>query len=184
MRLRHFAALPLLALLGACGLQGTNDGGYIAGDGQVVQFHAGDRGKPVELSGKTLEGKTYDVARDRGKAVVINVWGTWCAECIKETPIVQAAHEQLGDGVAFVGIDSRDTSTQTALAFQRGNSVTYPSIYSPDGRAVGTLADYVSPRTTPATIVLDRQGRVAAVIRGAIPSKLTLVEVVQQAAKS
>lgn len=186
-RLRLLAVLPLLAALsmaGACGLQGTNDGGYISGDGQVTQYHAADRGKPVELSGTTLEGKTYDIAQDRGKPVVINVWGTWCGECIKETPMVQAAHQQLGDGASFVGIDTRDTSIQTALAFQRGNNVTYPSVFDANGKAIRTLADYVSPRTVPATIVLDRQGRVAAVIRGSIPSKLTLVEVVRDLEKS
>lgn len=173
--------LGLLGLLGlsACGLSGTNNAGYIEGDGQVVTYAVDDRDAPIELSGTTLQGTPYDLADQRGKVVVVNVWGSWCGACIGEAPMLEAAHQQLGDQVAFLGIDVRDSSRANPLAFERGNGVTYPSLYSPDSQALRPFRGKVNPHTTPATLVLDQQGRVAAVIGGAVPSKLTLVEVVR-----
>jgi len=179
---RRLAVPPLLAVLlglSACGLSGTNNGGYIEGDGQVVTYAVDDRSDPIELSGETLQGKPYDLADQRGKVVVVNVWGAWCASCVGEAPLLEKAHQELGDDVAFVGIDVRDNSRDNALAFERGNHLTYPSIYSPDSSATRPFKGSVNPRTTPATLVLDPEGRVAAVISGAVPSTLTLVEVVR-----
>lgn len=175
--------MPLLVVAAGCGLAGTNDGGYVAGDGALVSYASDDRGAPVDLSGKTLQGKPYDVADDRGKIVVVNIWGSWCGPCIREAPILQQAHRQLGDKVAFVGVDVRETSAQNGIMFERGNKITYPSIYSPDGRALLSFKGKVSPKAQPATLILDAKGRVAAVFSGPVPTKLTLVEAVQDVAK-
>jgi thiol-disulfide isomerase/thioredoxin len=176
---RLASLLLLLPLLAACGgLSGTNDGGYISGNGQVVQYAAGQRGEAVKLSGTLLDGTTFDPASIAGKVTVVNIWGAWCGECIKEAPLVQGAHQKLGDGVAFLGIDIRETSEATAQAFERSHQITYPSIYTPDGSALSGFPRNKVPGQVPATLVLDKQGRVAAVIRGAVPSELTLTEVV------
>lgn len=192
-RLRILAsqrALPLLSAaavvaglstLAGCGLSGTNDGGYIAGDGRVAEYAAADRGQPVALTGKTLDGKRFDLADLRGRVVVLNVWWTGCGPCRREMPMLQQAHRALGDKVAFVGLNIRDSSAAQGLAFQRKYGVSYPSLYSPDGRAVLALKGKVSPRTIPATAVLDKQGRVAALIRGEVPGRTTLEDVIQDA---
>lgn len=178
--MRRLAPLVLLLpLLAACGgLSGTNDGGYISGNGQVVQYAADQRGDAVTFSGTLLDGTRFDPASVAGKVTVVNIWGAWCGECLKEAPLVQSAHEKLGDAVAFLGIDIRDTSEATSLAFERSHQITYPSIYSTDGSALKAVPHSTLPGTVPATLVLDQQGRVAAVIRGAVPSELTLTEVV------
>lgn len=179
-RLLALAVLaPLLALLAACGMSGTSTGGYLVGDGQVQAVAAADRGKPVDLSGTTLDGKQLSLASDRGKVVVVNTWWSGCGPCNTEMPMLQQASAALGDSATFVGINIRDTSAANGLAFQRQHGVTYPSLYSPDGKAVLAFPAKYSPRTIPATAVLDTQGRVAAIIRGSIPSKLTLTETVQ-----
>lgn len=176
---RLASLLLLLPLLAACGgLSGTNDGGYISGNGQVVQYAADQRGDAVTFSGTLLDGTAFDPASVAGKVTVVNIWGAWCGECLKEAPLVQGAHEKLGDEVAFLGVDIRDTSEATSLAFERSHQITYPSIYSTDGSALKAVPHGKLPGTVPATLVLDQQGRVAAVIRGAVPSELTLTEVV------
>jgi thiol-disulfide isomerase/thioredoxin len=177
--LRGLALALAVPLLAACGLSGTNDGGYITGDGRVQAVHIAKRGAPVELSGTTLDGKPFDLASDRGKVVVVNTWWSGCGPCNNEMPMLQQAAASLVDTAAFVGIDIRETSAANGLAFQRQHGVTYPSLYSPDGKAVLAFPSAYAPRTIPATVVLDAQGRVGAIIRGAIPSKLTLTETVQ-----
>lgn len=179
---RLAAALAALVLLAGCGLSRTNSGGWISGDGQVDQIAVAQRGPAIDLSGTTLEGKQISLAGTRGKPTVVNVWGAWCGDCIAEAGDLEKAHAQLGNQASFVGIDIRDASVDQAKAFQRAHRITYPSIYSPGGEAVLAFAHSVSPQTIPATLVLDAQGRVAAVIRGTLPSTLTLVEVVQAVA--
>ena len=62
--------LPVLVGLGACsGLSGTNEGGYIAGDGGVVEFAPDQREAPVELSGPTTTGEEFTL--ERGKTLRI-----------------------------------------------------------------------------------------------------------------
>lgn len=171
-----FLLLPLLAACG--GLSGTNDGSYISGNGQVVQYTPDQRGEAVSFAGTLLDGTAFDPASVAGKVTVVNIWGAWCGECIKEAPLMQSAHEKLGDAVAFLGVDIRDTSPATSLAFERSHRITYPSLYSSDGSVLNAVPRGKLPGTVPATLVLDTQGRVAAVIRGAVPSELTLTEVV------
>ena len=65
------------------------------------------------------------------------------------------------EGVTFVGVNSRD-DRDAAKAFERGR-VTYPSIYDPDGRVA--LSFDVTQVSTPSTLILDRQGRIAVALR-------------------
>jgi len=173
-------ALGLLApFVAGCGLSGTNDGGYIVGNSQVEAVPLAQRRDPIELTGTTLDGKQLDLASTRGKVTVINTWWSGCGPCNTEMPMLQQASQSLGSSADFVGINIRDNSAADGLAFQRAHGVTYPSIYSPDGKAVLAFPSAYAPRSVPATAILDAKGRVAAIIRGAIPSKLTLTETVQ-----
>ena len=172
-------ALPLIAALAGCGMHGTNQGSYITGNSQVEPVAVADRGKPIDLTGTTLEGKPYDLAADRGKPVVLNTWWSGCGPCNKEAPMLQDASEKLGDTATVVGINIRDSSAADGLAFERKYHATYPSLYSPDGKAVLAFPPKFAPRSVPATAILDSEGRVAAMIRGVIPSALTLTETVQ-----
>lgn len=172
-------AVVLAPLVAACGLNGTNAGGYISGDGRVVSYDAAHRGAPVKVAGTLLDGTAFDPASIAGKVTVVNVWGAWCGACHTEAGYVEAAHEKLGDDVAFLGIDIRDSSAATAQAFERSYQITFPSLFSNDGDALLAFPRDKTPGTIPATMVLDARGRVAAVIRGEVPSTLTLVETVQ-----
>jgi thiol-disulfide isomerase/thioredoxin len=183
--LRRLPLLLLVAVLsmtvaGCNGLSGTNAGGYITGDGQVTAWAPGDRGEPVELAGDSLEGTKLDLAGYRGKPVVVNIWWSGCGPCRSEMPLLQEASKDLAGQATFVGINTRDNSADNGLAFERSVGATYPSFYAPDGKAL--LAFRNLPRSTPSTVVLDSEGRVSATISGAIPSKLTLTQLVQCAA--
>lgn len=63
----------------------------------------------------------------------------------------------------FVGINTRDTSTRPAREFEKNFDVPYPSLYDPTGKLMlrfkkGTL----NPQLIPSTLVIDRDGRIAA----------------------
>lgn len=171
-----------LLLTGCSSLSGTGEKGYLTEDGQVRTVPAAERGEPIELSGEDLDGNPLDLTDLRGQVVVVNVWGSWCAQCRTEMPdLVEAAAETEGTA-QFVGINIRDSSTAQAKSFTRKFGVTYASFYSPDGKALLPFSDTIPPRAIPSTVVLDVEGRVAAAIIGVLPSKLTLTELIEEVA--
>jgi cytochrome c biogenesis protein CcmG/thiol:disulfide interchange protein DsbE len=66
----------------------------------------------------------------RGKPLVINFWSSWCIPCRTEMPLLESAFRNGGGKVAFVGIDTNDTS-DAADAFAAQVHVTYPLASDP-----------------------------------------------------
>ena len=161
-------------------MSGTGGKGYITGDGSVTEVAPADREEPVELDGEGLDGEDLSLADMRGKPVVVNLWASWCPPCRLEQPELNDVAAEIGDRAAFVGVNVRDLSVDNARSYVRSKDVPYPSLYSPDGRALLPFSASLTPRDIPSTMVLDRDGRVAAIVRGAIPSKQTLVDVVEK----
>lgn len=142
--------------------------GYIAGRGTITEVAPADREDPVDLAGRTLDGERFDVADYRGQVVVVNVWGSWCPPCIAEAPALQQVWEQSEPkGVQFVGIDFRD-NVDSARAHEKRFGSTYPSIDDPSGETLLQLRGTLNPRAVPSTLVLDRQGRMAARVLGQV----------------
>jgi cytochrome c biogenesis protein CcmG/thiol:disulfide interchange protein DsbE len=91
----------------------------------------------------------------RGRPIVINKWASWCVPCRSEFGAFQQASLTLGREVAFIGIDSADTSRTAAQSFLRSFPVSYPSYYD----ASGSLGRKVTDSTfTPVTVFFDRSG--------------------------
>lgn len=111
-------------------------------------------GPMPELSGKTVQGGTLSPEDYRGKVVVVNLWGSWCAPCRREQPMLQDTYEQVKEqGVLFIGIDNRDDPA-AARAHLEEFGVTYPSVPDPDGK----LAYEFEFWGAPATAVAGRDG--------------------------
>ncbi|QGN45888.1 TlpA family protein disulfide reductase [Micromonospora sp. WMMD558] len=131
----------------------------------IIECAPDQRSAAPELAGELLDGGSYDVARDRGQVVVVNFWGSWCAPCRAEADDLEATYQATkGSGVTFLGINIQDQRDK-AKAFEEGR-VTYPSLFDPPSRLA--LALDIPPNTIPATVVLDREGRIATVIRAAV----------------
>ncbi len=163
---------------------GTGDKGYVDGAGVITRLPVAERKMPGEVSGTTLDGQDLSLAQYAGKVVVLNVWGSWCPPCRKEAPtLASAARTLTGDGVVFVGVNTKDSSTQQGLAFQRRYAVPYPSFFDPAGRTLLAFSGTLNPSAIPSTVVLDTQGRVAASILGEVPSRQTLVDLVRDVQK-
>jgi thiol-disulfide isomerase/thioredoxin len=164
------------------GAKTTAGQGYVNGDGTLRTVAVDRRTEPIDLRGHDLDGKPLSLTSMRGKPTVVNVWGSWCADCHAEQPKLVAAAQELGDQANFVGIDSRDNGTAQAQAYVARYGITWPSFFSPDGRAALAFSGSIGPNAIPSTVILDPQGRVAASIIGQVPGTATLVEMVQAAA--
>ncbi|MEV8595047.1 TlpA disulfide reductase family protein [Streptomyces sp. NPDC052012] len=155
-------------LVTACGSGGTSGGGgntnFVTGTDGIATADKGERAAAPELSGKTVDGEQLDVADHKGKVVVLNVWGSWCNPCRAEAKyFTKVANAYADKGVQFVGINTRDTNIRAAQAFEEDFDVPYPSLYDPTGKLMlrfekGTL----NPQAIPSTLILDRDGKIAA----------------------
>jgi len=144
--------------------------GYVSGDGAVETIPEADRGDPVELSGKLLDGSAWDSASVRGQALVLNVWGSWCAPCVAEAPDLQKVWGDLqadSAPVQFMGIDFREDPARGA-AFARKAGMTYPSLSDEASGGTLILALQGKAPTVPTTLVLDTEGRIAARVSGPV----------------
>lgn len=155
-------------LLSACSSGGVAGGGgdtnFIMGKDGVSRVDRGERHPAPDLSGRTVNGKRLAISSFRGEVVVVNVWGSWCAPCRAEAKNFQTVYKDVKDeGVRFVGINVSDSRIANARAFEKKFGVTYPSLYDPSGKLVlrfekGTL----NPQAIPTTLVIDRDGKIAA----------------------
>ena len=144
--------------------------GYVSGDGAVETIPEADRAEPVELSGELLDGTAWDSATARGDVLVVNVWGSWCAPCVAEAPDLQKVWSELEAErapVRFVGINFREDPARGA-AFAKKAGMTYPSLSDEESGGVLILALQGKAPTVPTTLVLDREGRIAARVNGPV----------------
>ncbi|WP_035812064.1 TlpA family protein disulfide reductase [Jiangella gansuensis] len=147
----------------------ADQAGYIAGDGAISIYDPADRQQAPEFGGELLDGSRFELADAAGDVVVLNVWGSWCPPCRKEAPDLQAVHESVAsEGVRFVGVNVRDPSKRAAEAFEDEFGITYPSVYDPKSEALLAFRDTVPPQAIPSTLVIDRDGRIAARVLGPI----------------
>jgi peroxiredoxin/predicted small secreted protein len=173
---RIAAVLLATVLLAGCT---TGDGAVDVANGGEFRFVAAtpsgevipeaDRASAPEFSGTLLEtGAEWESSKLVGQVGVINFWGSWCAPCRVETPEFS---EVWGDysaaGVQFLGINVKEPSEQFALAFIDRFDIGFPSLYDPRGEVALAFRDYPA-NAVPSTIVLDPEGRVAAVYTGEV----------------
>lgn len=146
------ALLVLVLLLAACSGSGTTDGD---GDQPAAMDVSTGTGPLPEATFTDLLDPTVEVSTTdwEGTPVVVNFWATWCGFCIDEMPDLQAASEQLGDRVRFVGIDRQDPRDE-ALAFLEETGVTYDQVASPSGE----YYTRIGARGMPTTLFVDAEG--------------------------
>lgn len=142
--------------------------GYVSGDGSFETYAVADRGAPVALEGKTLTGEDWSATSVRGSVVVVNVWASWCPPCVAEMPVLQTVWSEVSSAkkpVAFIGINIRESAARGRALVEK-TGVTFPSLS--DKHGVLILALQGKAPTVPTTLVLDREGRIAARVSGPV----------------
>jgi cytochrome c biogenesis protein CcmG/thiol:disulfide interchange protein DsbE len=122
----------------------------------------GETGQSADpLPTKVLQGPQVTLADLRGKPALINFWASWCDPCREEAPEVARLSRSLHGQAAVVGIDYTDRE-DSARSFLRQYGWSFPVLSDPDG-IYGARYGFSA---LPTTLVLNPEGRIAAILRG------------------
>lgn len=161
-------AVLAVLLAGALTVTFLTQGKGNASNDSSVQYQPGHRPLAPDFSATSLTGTTIKLSSYRGKTVVLNFWGSWCAPCRQEAPTLAVLAQQYrSHGVAFLGDDVGDTPSN-ALAFTHSAGISYPSVSDPAYLIVQKFSQAAPVSDTPTTVVIDKTGHVAGMVLGTV----------------
>jgi thiol-disulfide isomerase/thioredoxin len=133
----------------------------------ITRIAPEDRDAMPDISGPLLGGGTGSIADGAGRVVVLNNWASWCEPCRDEIPLLVDAFAKADPrDVLFLGLNVSDEAA-AATGFVTETGMPYESIVDADGALLATIAG-VPAKALPSTVVIDRQGRIAARIIGPV----------------
>lgn len=164
--IRPLCAIAMTLSLLACQRAPAPDAAATPDAGAAPAADASKAADPARpsLSIRDIEGRTLDLAAERGRWVVVNFWATWCGPCIKEMPELDALDARRDDlrvfGLAYEEIEPADLR-----AFLAKRPVGYPiaivDVFSPP-------PGFETPRVLPATHLVAPDGRLAKSFAGPV----------------
>ena len=164
---RNLSLALIVLLITGCAspnaaIQNSGDAGFVSGNGSAVFLAADQRQSAPKLDAKDFDGNQINLEKLKGKVVVINVWGSWCAPYRKEAKELEALFQKNKvDDVLLVGINIRDSKV-AAKKFISNFGITYPNIYDRDGILLLGFKGSLPANAIPSTVLIDKRGLVAA----------------------
>jgi thiol-disulfide isomerase/thioredoxin len=157
--MRILPAIAALLLIAACQQQqppADNDTATSAEVGGIKGVHRGNQGKPPpEKVFTDPEGKPVRISDFSGKPVLVNLWASWCAPCVKELPTLDKLAQS---GRVQVLAVSQDTGPHASVvAFLKAHGIATLKPYQDDKMGLsGALGPDV---VLPTSILFDANGR-------------------------
>jgi thiol-disulfide isomerase/thioredoxin len=115
-------------------------------------------GKPMTLSGKSLDGRTFNLTAAKGKYVLIHYWATWCEPCKQDMETIKSLQAKYGKDFYPVGVNL-DNDPKDAASFLRSKSLAWPHLFE-DGGLDSRLAKEMGILTLPTMILVGKDGKV------------------------
>ena len=115
-------------------------------------------GQVMQLRGKTVTGQVDDLAKYRGKFVVVHYWATWCEPCKTDFAELKELYSKYGKNMALVGVNL-DNNLVDATDYLSKNKLPWTQLWE-QGGLDSRLANEMGVLTLPTMILLDDKGRV------------------------
>ena len=161
------AVLAVIGVVGAISIQRPQEPGTTATTPATKSPVS--RFAPIEADFSAVapvdgKGQAADMAPYRGKVLLVNLWATWCAPCIKELPSLGSLQQELGGDrfqVVTIAIDERDPAKIEPFLAQHG-AANLPVLIDRD-RTIEKVAQVIA---LPTSLLVDRDGKVKAMLTG------------------
>ena len=169
-------AVTVLLLLVACAREQRSGAAPKAADESGPKTEVGD--VMPAYTAMQLDGKSFDLASEKGSVVLLNVWATWCGPCRFETPELETLHQKYGaKGLKVIGVSVDDTGAPGVKQFVTENKISYPIAIDADGR----VANILHTTVLPTSIIIGRDSKilwrkVGAVMPNELPSLGSIIE--------
>lgn len=141
-----------------------------SGRGEYVPADVG--AMAPDYAAASLDGEMVDLASFRGRAVLLNIWATWCRPCVKEMPALQRLHEQFSDdGLVVIGVSVDNPAlvmgdaTEAVRKFVDEYGLTFEILLDPESR----IESGYPVAGLPMTYLIDRDGKIHDRILGPRP---------------
>ena len=116
-------------------------------------------GNPIQLRGKTIDGRAIDLAQFSGKVVLIHYWATWCEPCKQDLDTIKALQAKHGKaGFQPIGVNL-DSDPRLTSQFIRTKPLPWPQVYE-EGGLESRLANELGILTLPTMILVGSDGKV------------------------
>ncbi|WP_341631315.1 TlpA family protein disulfide reductase [Sphingomonas agri] len=159
--MRYSAILVAVLLLTACGqkaqqVPASNESAAGAGEAGIKGVHRDNKGKASPAATFTdAAGKPAQISDFKGKPVLVNLWASWCAPCVKELPTLDQLARSGRIQVLAVSQDSGPHAS--VVAFLRAHQISTLEPYQDEKMA---LSGALGPDTVlPTSILIDAGGR-------------------------
>jgi cytochrome c biogenesis protein CcmG, thiol:disulfide interchange protein DsbE len=139
----------------------------IAGSAAIARATPPAIGQPAPpLKVPQLDGQPFDLARLRGKVVLINFWATWCSPCRIEMPTLEALYRRYhARGLELLGL-SIDAAPDAGRVRQVMRRFSYPGALA----SAAWVNGFGEPIAVPVTYVIDAHGVIRAQLQAEGPS--------------
>jgi peroxiredoxin len=122
---------------------------------------------------ETLDGGEIRLSEQRGKAVIVNLWATWCGPCRKEMPQFVAAYDRYqAEGLEIIAVNVQE-SPSIVRPFVDDFGMDFPVALDRRGK----VSDEFRIIGLPTTYFIDREGVIKSVFRGPFLERLKETQV-------